>query len=371
MPDIKMRFSSLFSECHTMRILHVIRHLEDAGNGGVNAAVNLAYCQAQAGHHVAVAAADGSYRKLLESEGITFFHLDHSNKIRVFIEGGKQFYKIIHQVKPDIVHAHTMLGSVLGKLWQWCSSYGLVATVHNEFQRSVVLMNLADRVITTTKAVASSMHQRGTPQAKLRVVPYGTIGSPRSTPTGQLVPAQLQHPAITSIGGMCVRKGMHDLIHAFYEIADQFPEAHLYLVGEGSDRSKLEEQVSHSAWKHRIHFEGFQKDPQRYLLSTDIFVLASHKEPFGLVLAEAREAGCAVVGSNVDGIPQVLDYGKAGILVPPQDVKALAAELANLLSNPQLIQEWRHKAQQNLDWLSVDRECQEILRVYQELSPTA
>jgi glycosyltransferase involved in cell wall biosynthesis len=119
----------------------------------------------------------------------------------------------------------------------------------------------------------------------------------------------------------------------------------------------------------RIHFEGFQPEPQRYLLSTDIFVLASHREPFGLVLSEAREAGCAIIASDVDGIPEALDGGQAGILVPPADIPALAAALVQLLSDPNLLHRWKHQAQQNLKWLSAARANEETLAVYRESTP--
>jgi glycosyltransferase involved in cell wall biosynthesis len=101
-------------------------------------------------------------------------------------------------------------------------------------------------------------------------------------------------------------------------------------------------------------------------LATDIFVLASHREPFGLVIPEAREAGCAIIASNVDGIPEALDNGQAGLLVPAKDSHALAEALVQLLSDPKNLGEWKNRASQNLDWLNVERVNQETLAVYQE-----
>lgn len=350
-----------------MHILHVIRHIQNAGNGGVNAAINLACLQAKAGHKVGVASGEGSYKPLLENYGIEYFPLNHTNKLNIFIDSIKQFNQTIHTFKPNIVHAHTMLGTSLGKLYQWRYRYSLVATVHNEFQRSAILMKIADRVITTTKACAESMHRRGTPKNKIRIIPLGTIGSPRTHPLQDYCPLPLHRPAITTVAGICQRKGIYELIDAFKQIADEFPNAHLYLVGEGSDRPLLENQIRDSLLAQRIHFEGFQPEPQKYLLSTDIFVLASHREPFGLALAEAREAGCAVIGSNVDGIPEVLENGQAGILIPPGNSAALAKEITKLLGDSSLLGQWKERAQSNLHWLSVEREHQEVIALYNEL----
>jgi glycosyltransferase involved in cell wall biosynthesis len=103
------------------------------------------------------------------------------------------------------------------------------------------------------------------------------------------------------------------------------------------------------------------------MLSTDIFVLASHREPFGLVLTEARETGCAIVATDVDGIPETLDYGEAGILVPPQDSQSLAYALIQLLSDRQKLQDWKLRGQKNLQRFSTTRMTEETLNIYSEL----
>jgi glycosyltransferase involved in cell wall biosynthesis len=164
------------------------------------------------------------------------------------------------------------------------------------------------------------------------------------------------------------RKGIAELIEAFAQIAAEFPDAHLYLVGNGPDREMFEAQAQSTAVSDRIHFEGFQSEPQRYLLATDIFVLASHREPFGLVLSEAREAGCAIIASDVDGIPEALSGGQAGMLVPPSDSQSLVAALSQLLKDPKMLHRWKDQAQQNLEWLTTERVNEETLAVYRELT---
>ena len=98
-----------------------------------------------------------------------------------------------------------------------------------------------------------------------------------------------------------------------------------------------------------------------------MFVLASHREPFGLVISEAREVGCAIVASRVDGIPEVLEQGRAGLLVPPGDPQALATTIAELLKNSTQLNYWKAQAQKNLDWLNVTRVATETLGIYGEL----
>ena len=149
-------------------------------------------------------------------------------------------------------------------------------------------------------------------------------------------------------------------------VAQTHPNAHLYIVGDGPDRSAFEAQAKATTAAARIYFEGFQRDPERYLFSTDIFVLASHREPFGLALSEARAASCAIVATHVDGIPEALEGGNAGILVPPSNPPALAAALNGLLNNSNELANWRTAASQNLQWLTIDRVVREVDAIYAE-----
>ncbi len=348
-----------------MRILHILNDVCKLGNGIINVAVDLACVQVEAGHCVAIASAGGDYETLLAKHGVTHFHLDQHRRPLNLIKAGRRYRAIIGSFQPEIVHAHMMTGVLLAWALRGNAPYSLVSTVHNEFQRSAVLMGLADRAIAVSYAVKDAMQQRGIPAAKLRVVQNGTIGSPRHPAIRS--PVTLHHPAIATVAGMYHRKGIAELIRAFEQIGTEFPTAHLYLIGNGPDRDTFATQARDSPVGDRIHFEGFQPHPQNYLQATDIFVLASHREPFGLVLAEAREAGCAIVASRVDGIPEALDNGAAGILVPPAEATGLAGAMAYLLRHPDQLIHWQNRAQQNLTWLKVSRVHTETLAVYTEL----
>ncbi|KAM3116480.1 glycosyltransferase family 4 protein [Phormidesmis sp. 146-33] len=348
-----------------MRILHVLNDIEKLGNGIINAAIDLACLQSRSGHEVAIASGGGEYETLLTQFGIQHFRFDQRRRPIPLMKAIGRFGEIIRRFEPEIVHTHMMTGVVLARLLKGTANYLIVSTVHNEFQRSAILMGLADRVIAISQAVAISMQKRGISPDKLRVVANGTLGSPRIPPLPTIEPVALQHPAIVTVAGMFRRKGITNLIQAFGQLANRFPTAHLYLVGDGPDRPEFEQLARQAPFGDRIHFEGFQPEPQRYLLATDIFVLASHREPFGLVLSEAREAGCAIVASDVDGIPEVLEQGRRGLLVPPRDEMALANALSQLLSNPESLRNWQYQSQQNLEWLTVDRVHRETLKIYQ------
>jgi len=351
-----------------MRILHLLNDVHELGNGIINLAVDLACVQSKSGCEVSVASAGGEYQSLLATYNVQHFHLNQSRRASSLCKTALRYREIIRTVQPDIVHAHMMTGALLAAALRFTGSYKLVSTVHNEFQRSAILMGCADRVIAVSQAVAEAMIRRGVSTQKIRVVRNGTVNAPRLQRSQAEPIAPLHQPAITTIAGMQDRKGIAELITAFAQIANDIPTAHLYLIGDGPQRQQYEQLAQRSLVSDRIHFLGFQPNPMRFLKATDIFVLASRREPFGLVLAEAREAGCAIVASRVDGIPEALDGGKAGILIPPADINAIAITLQQLLTQPEQLQYWSDQAQQNLDWLSLNRVHHETLTVYQEVN---
>ncbi|MBV9467749.1 MAG: glycosyltransferase family 4 protein [Abitibacteriaceae bacterium] len=347
-----------------MRILHIANHVKNCGNGIVNVLIDLACLQARAGHQVGVVSSGGEYISLLADYSVQHFTCSLSKFPLHVLSAWGRYQFIIETFQPDVVHVHMVPGLLLSWVFKRYYGYSLVATVHNEFQRSARLMGLADLVIAVSQAVANSMRWRGIPEKRLCVVRNGVIGSPRTRPLTEFLAWPLQRPALLTVAGMYERKGILELIAAFTQIAPQFPSLHLYLVGDGPCRTKFEHSAGHTAVAERIHFEGFQAEPQRYFLGADIFVLASRREPFGLALVEAREAGCAIIGTRVDGIPEALDGGEAGLLVPPCNASALADVLQRLLSHPALLQEWRDRASRNLSWLKVERCHEETLAVY-------
>jgi glycosyltransferase involved in cell wall biosynthesis len=104
------------------------------------------------------------------------------------------------------------------------------------------------------------------------------------------------------------------------------------------------------------------------MLSADVFVLASRRESFGLVLIEARQAGCAIVATDVDGVAEALEGGDAGMLVPLGDVPALASALHHMLSDQQERVRWQWRAKNGITHFRVPRMASEVRAVYEEVA---
>ncbi|MBZ9793948.1 glycosyltransferase family 4 protein [Rhizobium sp. 3T7] len=350
-----------------MRVLHILNHTRRL-NGHVHAAVDLACAQIKLGHQVYLASEGGDFDTLLKAKGIETLFIGHQRKIPSLLRALSRLSSYIKKYDIDIVHAHMMTSAVIAFPVCKLRRVPLITTVHNEFEKSATLMGLGTRVIAVSDVVGASMRRRGIPQSKLKVVLNGTIGSSRSEGRSE-EPKPLHSPSILFVGGLHPRKGLPDLFDAFETVHRSFPTAHLYIVGDGPFREEYKARAAALESASQITFVGSTRDPYPYMLGADIFVLPSHADPAPLVLSEAREAGCAVIGSSVDGIPQLLEDGEAGLLVPPRDPAALARMLGHLLEAPERIADWRQKSQFRIERLTIERVARETLEVYYSAMP--
>jgi glycosyltransferase involved in cell wall biosynthesis len=351
-----------------MKILHLANHCHEIGNGIMNVAVDLACEQARMGHQVAFGSSGGSYVDFLERRGVRHFVVaQHWRRPFAAVAGLAALRRILREQAPDVVHAHMVSGAVMARALKPAAGFALVTTVHNEWQRNAVLMGVGDAVVAVSDAVRDAMEARGVARAKLRTVRNGPLGSPRrAAPSPPLPAPSLARPAVLTVCGMYRRKGVAELIEAFAAVAGRHPAARLYLVGDGPEREAFEAQAGRLACAARIVFFGYVSRPESLIAQADVFVLASRNEPFGLVLAEAREAGCAIVATAVGGVPEVMEQGRAGLLTPPNDPAALAAAIDRVLADGTLRADLRRRAAANLQWLTCARMAEQYLAAYRE-----
>ena len=345
-----------------MRVLHLLNHTRHS-NGHVHVAVDLACAQVKLGNSVAVASGGGDFDELLANNKVETMIVDHRRQPLTLLKSVWTLRGLVRRWRPDVVHAHMMTSALMA--WPVCKLAGipLVTTVHNEFQKSSILMGLGTRVIAVSTAVGDSMCKRGIPRSRLVVVLNGTIGSARFAGKDR-TPRRLNSPAIIFVGGLHPRKGLPDLFEAFRTVHERVPSARLYIIGGGPYLEAYTASVQSMACADAVTFLGSQDDPLPFLTGADVFVLPSHADPAPLVLSEAREAGCAIVATKIDGIPQLLEYGEAGILVSPNNPAELSEALCSLVESPMSLEIWRKKSQINIDYLGIDRVARETLDVY-------
>lgn len=130
-------------------------------------------------------------------------------------------------------------------------------------------------------------------------------------------------------------------------LVKQRPGARLIIAGEGPLESKLKTAARALIGSGHLVMPGFCKDVPRLLLGSDVFAIPSLSEGLGSTIVEALMAKTPVIGSSVEGIPELIKHGHTGLLVPPGDAESLYSSLLDLAVDPILR---RRLADQGLKW---------------------
>lgn len=141
---------------------------------------------------------------------------------------------------------------------------------------------------------------------------------------------------VLSIAALHPRKGLKYLLEAFAKVSQEYPKMKLVIVGEGPEKGDLEKFIKNLGIHHRAVLLGYQQNIPHILKSSDIFVLPSVKEAFGLVLLEAMAAEVPIIASRVGGIPEIIQDHENGELVEAGNSDSLAEKIKELLEHESL-----------------------------------
>jgi glycosyltransferase involved in cell wall biosynthesis len=173
------------------------------------------------------------------------------------------------------------------------------------------------------------IRENGFPLPRVAVVPPGYTPLPPPPPGDRPFARSLgiDGPFVLFVGRLASNKGLLPLVDAFRGLAMSDPSASLVLIGaDGGQKAAVEARVAEAGLSGRVRIPGFVEDEARLAAAfreARLFVLPSEYEAFGLVLLEALAQGTPVIASRVGGIPEFIEDGKAGRLVPPLNVPAL------------------------------------------------
>jgi glycosyltransferase involved in cell wall biosynthesis len=176
-------------------------------------------------------------------------------------------------------------------------------------------------------------------------------------------------PTVGNIGALVPHKGQRYLVDAAPAVVRALPDTHFLIFGEGELRPALTRQIKHLGLEHRVSLAGFRADILPLLKGLDLFVMSSITEGLGTSILDAMAAGKAVVGTTAGGIPEAVEHGVTGLLVPPHNADALAGAILTLLKDEALR---RRMGEAGLERVrgrfSVDRMIDETLAVYERVA---
>ncbi len=327
------------------RILHII-HSSEFG-GGPNM---LAILCAQLIHDFdmdVVCDGQGDMPARVSAVGATVHRLPLTTKWS-FTAHIPELARLVRSTRPDIVHLH---GQFAGSLSQPALLIaGRPKTVYTAQWPSFLdddgawsrLRNRLAEVVSCRGAqvvVAVSTHDRREYEARRLCDPakLHVIHNAYHLPDPLPAPAGSDGgPVVGFVGRLVDQKGCAFLIGAAPQVVAAHPAARFVIVGDGPERANLEALARNLHVASAVEFAGYDPLPAARIRSMTVLAVPSIYEPLGMVALEAMACGVAVVGSAVGGIPDAVEDGLTGLLVPARDPGAIARALNRLLENPSL-----------------------------------
>lgn len=186
-----------------------------------------------------------------------------------------------------------------------------------------------DAVVTLTEA------DRAAYREALAGAPTRVECIPNGVPRPRLPPATLEVKVLVAAGRLVHQKGFDLLLDAFRIVAGRHPEWRLWIFGGGARRDALAAQIERLGLVGRAHLKGTAARLDEQFAAASIYVLSSRFEGLPMVLLEAMSAGLPAVAFDCPtGPAQIISHGRSGLLVPAQDVPALAAGICQLIEDP-------------------------------------
>lgn len=196
----------------------------------------------------------------------------------------------------------------------------------------------ADRVISISSALQGFLVNGGLIDAdKATTIPYGFdfTKAPSLQPAGQL---RFGTPQIVVAGRLVAVKQHHLLIRVLPDLVREFPDLSVVMVGAGSLLDVLNRSTDELGLASHVHWEGFRSNMHDYIRDSDLMVIPSAAEGFGLVVLEAWHHSKPVLAFDVPAINEIVESGSDGELVPPFDTDGLKRALRALLLDPDRLQ---------------------------------
>ncbi|MBD3291979.1 MAG: glycosyltransferase [Armatimonadia bacterium] len=241
----------------------------------------------------------------------------------------------------DVIHAHWAASGLFGVIVGGLSRTPVVVTTHGTDINGLPdrgprvmltrwVLRRANRVVCVSNSLADRVAELGVSVGKVQVIHNGVDSD-------LFCPARDSRPGrrLIYVGRLTPEKGVEYLIRALAVLQQGTPDVHLKIVGDGPDRPRLEQQTRDLGVADAVTFTGPKPHEQipDLMRQSDLLVLPSLSEGFGIVLIEAMATGLPVIATETGGIPEIVRHGENGLLVQARDAQGLAASIETLFGD--------------------------------------
>lgn len=259
------------------------------------------------------------------------------------------FLQTTRQIKPDLIivgHAHPQLllaAKLSGKRFTAVAYGNDFLAAQKRWHRPLFnkLLRQARPLITISQANATKLQELGLPKP---IIIYPGTNPDQFVPKAKTAKGSL---TLLTVGRLVPRKGIDTTLQAVAQLRKNYPNLQYQIAGTGDDLPRLKQLVKELGLETAVTFLGYipsENLPELYQ-NAGIFVMPSRERPqvgsiegFGIVYLEASASGLPVVASHSGGAAEAVRHGETGLLVPPDNVTALAKTLDSLLQNSELRQ---------------------------------
>lgn len=280
--------------------------------------------------HIWILGEDGPVRARLEDAGAKVKVISWTRSLLNDPRGAWHFYGSLRRESFDIIHQHFGGGRGVRMIARLGSSARLLVHLHGVAflgPGEHLALPFADAAIANSRAIAACANGY-----RPKVVYAGT-----ELPDYEAGKAPFERSGELRVLGMAGRmvaiKGFDHMIRAFGKLRLEFPQLRLEIAGDGAERAPLEDLAADL--KLPINFLGWREDMIQVMQGWDIFIQPSLEEGFGLAALEAMACGLPVIASAVRGLPELVQEGETGHLIPPANEEALQSAVEKLILNPE------------------------------------
>ncbi len=328
-----------------------------------------------------VAHPDGELRRRA-AEGLELIPM--APRTEMDLTAAWRFSRVIKRLAPDVIHAHDPHGVAMASLALSLGSSTaqgraprLVASRRVDFHLkgnsfSRWKYRQVDAFIAASEAIRQMLVADGVPAERSVTVHEGidvdhvVAAPPVNVHEAFWLPHQA--PVVGNVAALVPHKGQRYLVDAAHLVVQTVPDARFILLGEGELREHLQKQVHEHHLEKHVLLPGFRTDVLGCIKGFDLFVMSSVTEGLGTSLLDAMACGRPIVATRAGGIPEIVEDGVNGALVPPRDAASLAAANVRALKD----EGWRRRMGEAglarvRERFTVDRMVEQTAAVYRRL----